>query len=146
MKSLTRHAFLALSTRALLAAGGLLSAAGLWRFLSFAPQAANPTKFDLGLASDFPLGSTTFFDPANAIISHTADGFQALSTICPHLGCEVSSVGAEYHCPCHGSRFDGQGDLLQGPASQPLRRLQIEQSEDGRLTLHTQTNLIVSVP
>ncbi|WP_394808959.1 Rieske 2Fe-2S domain-containing protein [Nitrosomonas sp.] len=41
---------------------------------------------------------------------------------CPHLGCIVHFNSAErsWDCPCHGSRFDTDGEVLHGPASTSL--------------------------
>lgn len=41
-----------------------------------------------------------------------------VDTTCPHLGCEVNWNAAErsWDCPCHGSRFDTDGHILNGPA------------------------------
>lgn len=51
-----------------------------------------------------------------------AGELHAVSATCTHLGCQVRWNLAErtWDCPCHGSRFDVDGDVLNGPAVRPL--------------------------
>lgn len=51
-------------------------------------------------------------------------GLHAVSLRCTHLGCLLRFNAAErsWDCPCHGSRFDVDGGVLEGPAVNPLER------------------------
>jgi len=65
-------------------------------------------------------------DPATGqaafVLQLQAGTFTAVSAICTHQGCEVSFDASSkgFACPCHGSRFDGTGKVLNGPATAPL--------------------------
>lgn len=49
-----------------------------------------------------------------------------LSAVCPHLGCIVhwNTADRSWDCPCHGSRFEPTGKLLNGPANRDLETLE----------------------
>jgi glycine/D-amino acid oxidase-like deaminating enzyme/nitrite reductase/ring-hydroxylating ferredoxin subunit len=48
----------------------------------------------------------------------------AVSLRCTHMGCllRFNSAETSWDCPCHGSRFDVDGTVLEGPAVSPLER------------------------
>jgi glycine/D-amino acid oxidase-like deaminating enzyme/nitrite reductase/ring-hydroxylating ferredoxin subunit len=50
------------------------------------------------------------------------------SAVCPHLGCIVAwnTTESSWDCPCHGSRFDPDGKVLNGPALSPLAEVEPE--------------------
>lgn len=57
-----------------------------------------------------------------AVYRDTDGSVHKCSAICPHLGCIVAWNSAEktWDCPCHGSRFDPFGKVLNGPANTGL--------------------------
>ena len=56
-----------------------------------------------------------------------------LQANCTHLGCTVAWNGAtgRVECPCHGARYDLTGQVLRGPARDPLARLQLTTQQQG---------------
>ena len=59
-----------------------------------------------------------------AVYRDDANQLHAVSPVCTHLKCIVHWNRAErsWDCPCHGSRFSYDGDVLEGPALAPLER------------------------
>jgi glycine/D-amino acid oxidase-like deaminating enzyme/nitrite reductase/ring-hydroxylating ferredoxin subunit len=59
-----------------------------------------------------------------AVYRDASGELHGLSARCTHLGCIVRFNAAEqtWDCPCHGSRFAGTGDVIEGPAVRPLQR------------------------
>jgi cytochrome b6-f complex iron-sulfur subunit len=58
------------------------------------------------------------------LIARTAtDAFTAVTAVCTHQQCLVNGFTNQvYVCPCHGSRFNTSGGVVNGPASSPLRQ------------------------
>jgi Rieske Fe-S protein len=93
---------------------------------------STPPGVNVGAETAFPVGtwnlvmsSSTYQD--NVIVAQDANGFFAFSAICTHAGCIVdapASNGAIF-CGCHGSRFDGNGNVTGGPAQSPLQHFAI---------------------
>jgi len=82
-----------------------------------------------GVADDVPLGA--------AWVRKTEDGtVEALSSMCPHLGCAVDFDAASNHfkCPCHRSAFAVDGAKLSGPSKRGLDPLPVK-VEQGRVKL-----------
>ena len=48
-------------------------------------------------------------DLGSAWLIRTPLGIRAFSATCPHLGCSIEKDVRGFYCPCHASRFDGQG-------------------------------------
>jgi nitrite reductase/ring-hydroxylating ferredoxin subunit len=55
----------------------------------------------------------------------------ARSAVCTHAGCVVhwNSYERCWDCPCHGSQFSPDGDVLCGPAASPLKAVQLDEDE-----------------
>jgi Rieske Fe-S protein len=49
------------------------------------------------------------------------DGLRVVLSTCSHRGCEVRKMRAKFECPCHGSEYDLDGNVMRGPASEPLQ-------------------------
>ena len=90
-----------------------------------------------------PGGSLLFSAPSGATINVARQGelgdatdFIALSSVCPHLGCQVHWEGhnSRFFCPCHNGVFDPTGEATEGPpaeAGQSLDRYDLEVREGG---------------
>jgi Rieske Fe-S protein len=68
-----------------------------------------------------------------------------MTITCTHEGCDVAPSGsgssATLDCPCHGSRFDANGNVIRGPASAPLVHFAVEISAAGDITIHGGTQV-----
>ena len=88
----------------------------------------------LGGGRSLPYGDATVnFAPPFQRVQY-ADLFRT------HAGCDISADGAvssgSVQCFCHGSVFDGQGNVLRGPANAPLPHLVVTADAAGELTIH----------
>jgi Rieske Fe-S protein len=54
----------------------------------------------------------------------------AISRVCTHLGCIVKEAPHGFSCPCHGSLFAGDGEVMKGPAPKALPWLAVQKDGD----------------
>ena len=137
-----RRKFLSTSSKALMAAG---LAGGYGAFAAVAGRFLYPAKptekrwvFVTEEASMGVGDSLLFRGPSGEQVNVTrqgrgsgADDFIALSSTCPHLGCQVywEAQNERYFCPCHNGTFDPQGTGTGGPpgdAGQSLPRYDLK--------------------
>ena len=57
-----------------------------------------------------------------------AGRLSAVLAACTHRGCQPERVGDRLACPCHGSEFTFDGEVITGPATEPLARYAIEEA------------------
>jgi len=67
-------------------------------------------------------------------IRDTVDTVKVMNPICTHRQCTVEYNPEEgnIECPCHHSRYNLEGEVLNGPAERPLQRFESE-LKDGRI-------------
>ncbi len=140
----TRRGFLGRLTAAVAAVGALVSSWPLLRSLVPNVLYEPPQQFRVGTPESFQEG-VTFLEEHRIFLFRESSSFHAISAICTHLGCTVkfSSFAmpqeetvrqftyralGEFHCPCHGSKFRGEGSNFSGPAPRPLKCFHLELS------------------
>lgn len=115
------------------AGSGALAAyyAGL-AFLDVRPNPAPPGKLqNLGPVSKFPVHEATFVvytgegvEDGLYVVRHSQGQPIVFDQHCTHLQCPIQWYSSikEFLCPCHGSIYDENGNVLHGPAPRPLHR------------------------
>ena len=80
------------------------------------------TVFIAGKVTDFKVGEIIPFRKERTFVLRTEGGFLAMSAICTHLSCVVNwnEMLKKFECPCHGAKFNLNGEVLEGPPPRPL--------------------------
>ena len=76
--------------------------------------------------ADVPVGSGVLVD--GTMVTQPSPGvFKAFKARCTHAGCALTTiVNGEAECRCHGSRFNLDGTVARGPATEPLAARAVE--------------------
>lgn len=94
-------------------------------------------RFKAGCLDEYPVNkvSTRWTKDQGVWIVRTDRGIYAFLALCRHLGCIPVWVEEEwlFKCPCHGSNYNLEGDVIGGPAPRPLWRLGLSLAPDGQL-------------
>jgi Rieske Fe-S protein len=65
------------------------------------------------------------------IVTHlSGDTYHALDSRCTHQACTVAATTPTLNCPCHGSRFNLAGGVVNGPAPRPLNSYAVTREGD----------------
>lgn len=89
---------------------------------------AKKKKFDYSELSPGEGEVIKFNNQQVAVYKDEEAKIHSVSAICTHMGCTVNWNNEEktWDCPCHGSRFNIEGDVLNGPAVKKLEQIDIK--------------------
>lgn len=78
--------------------------------------------FIAGKVSDFKIGEVMAFRKEKTFVVRLDGGLLAISSVCTHLHCIVNwnEMTKRFECPCHGAKFNKEGEVLEGPPPRPL--------------------------
>jgi Rieske Fe-S protein len=108
-----------------------------------APGCGNPTGAPptgpVAAGNVSALAAGTLLVMSNVVVARDDNGVYAMSGVCTHAGCLLGdgsrTIAAGLTCACHGSAFDGDGNVTRGPAREPLQHYQVTIAADGSLTV-----------
>lgn len=116
-----------------LAGSAVLSAFSNFVFIRPRATYGAPQRFSIGKPEDFPAGSRMALETRRICVVREGNKLAAISTTCTHLGCIVGLSETGFACPCHGSRFDQDGNVTGGPAPRPLPWYKISMAPNGEI-------------
>ena len=87
--------------------------------------------------AELPVGDARQIDYGGSpvMVIRTAESIKAYSLICTHLGCTVYRVATGFQCPCHGSQYDNEAEVVGGPAPTGLPWLPIRTVPGGQIEI-----------
>ena len=128
-----RRRFLTWLTSVGLFGSGILSAFSNLVFIKPRATYGQPQRFSIGKPDEYPSGTRIALDQRRVCIVREGNKVAAISTTCTHLGCIIGLSDTGFACPCHGSRFDTDGNVTGGPAPKPLPWFKVILAPNGEL-------------
>lgn len=127
-----RRALIWLSGFGLFGSAALAAVSNLIFFkprVTYSPSAL----FSIGKPDDYPPGTRVAREVERVCIVREGNKLAAISTTCTHLGCIVALADTGFACPCHGSRYDQDGNVTGGPAPKALAWYQVNMAPNGEV-------------
>jgi cytochrome b6-f complex iron-sulfur subunit len=137
----TRRSLIAWLSSFALAASGLIAAAANFIFIKPRATYGAPSRFLIGKPDEFPSGTRISLDSHRVCVVRDGSKLAAISTTCTHLGCIVGVADTGFACPCHGSRYDQDGNVTGGPAPKALPWYQVTLAPNGELEIDTNVQI-----
>ena len=111
--------------------GGAVAACG--------PATGSPPTGPVAAGNISALSVGTLLVMSNVVVARDSGGVYAMSAICTHQGCFLEdgskTINTGLQCPCHGSAFDGNGMVTNGPAKDALQHYNVTIGSDGGITV-----------
>ncbi|MEZ5427025.1 MAG: Rieske 2Fe-2S domain-containing protein [Pyrinomonadaceae bacterium] len=94
-----------------------------------------PSRFAIGSPDEYPPGTRIALGDQKVAVIREGDKMAAVSIVCTHLGCIVGVAETGFNCPCHGSRYDQDGNVTAGPAPKALPWYEVSLAPNGELEI-----------
>jgi nitrite reductase/ring-hydroxylating ferredoxin subunit len=114
-----------------------------------ASEASGPVA--AGNVKSIAIGSIQAVGGQPVVIARDQGGLYAMTTICPHAQCDMTSQGTisatGLYCSCHGSTFDANGVVQSGSAARSsLRHWKVDlDAATGNITIEAGTEVASDV-
>ncbi|MGA2114449.1 MAG: Rieske (2Fe-2S) protein [Bryobacteraceae bacterium] len=135
-----RRALIWLSGFGLFGSAALAAVSNLIFFkprVTYSPSAL----FSIGKPDDYPPGTRIAREVERVCVVREGNKMAAISTTCTHLGCIVALADTGFSCPCHGSRYDQDGNVTGGPAPKALAWYQVNLAPNGEVMVDKNTEV-----
>lgn len=133
---MNRRDFFEKFTKGILGASGAVIAGEAAAMIAHSSKTSIARAVNAGSPAAYFPNSLTYIETAQAWLGRDSLGFYALDAHCTHLGCLIQHDSEKFTCPCHGSAFQENGAVINGPAVRPLRYLLVELNDENQLLIN----------